>query len=335
MAQPGHSIDTSITKLLKGSGNGWKLSLFENQNKVEAYLCTSCNDVCCDAAELHCSVDHDEINVYCKECITSEISKNGGKCPIDSHTYPVIGANKFVRTRISKSIVYCPFSFNLNKHNDGQIGHNVVDTIGGFGVDEKEGMMPAAPAISSNHNGCKWKGKLIDLLKNHLVECVEKNDPSLLLKQKVAVLQLKNEMLQIENNQLKVNNKELKEKNSELQYKVTELIQNSQIGVFGANSALNKAKNEFNALNTKYKQLLTQQQINNNVNNNDNNNDAFAALSGAPRSKQKGGAEKPQEQSAVNDINNNDNDPFADLFGAVQPPKPQIVSDKFTVTEAD
>ena len=117
--------------LLKEDGKGWKMSLFEDD--VSKLLCAHCGSVPCNAAELGCDHDDDDILMYCHQCLRDVIQQNGGKCPLDGHSEPVISPSRASRRQISRSSVFCPYSRAYKQravridHGNGQI----VDTVGG------------------------------------------------------------------------------------------------------------------------------------------------------------------------------------------------------------
>lgn len=53
-------------------------------------LCANCNSVCCDAVELGCDHQDNEIFPYCNECLSELIKNSDGLCPIKKHTHPSI-----------------------------------------------------------------------------------------------------------------------------------------------------------------------------------------------------------------------------------------------------
>eukprot|EP01084_Bolivina_argentea_P297860 513226_1 len=212
-------VDKDVVSLLKIDDRGWNISLFEDKNRISASLCEYCKSVCCDAVELGCDHDDNEICSYCKECLIDLVKHNENKCPINQHDNPVISPVRSVRRQILKSLVICPYSIKYKqqqlKMNDKNNDGNVVDTIG---YDEKEGIAPQNNEDKNNKNieGCNWTGTLNDLITKHLSECVAKYEPSFTRMIKIKKLETENTKLkQIIDEQLVTNNK-LNKENQEL-----------------------------------------------------------------------------------------------------------------------
>eukprot|EP01084_Bolivina_argentea_P174940 302991_1 len=187
--------------LLKVNNKGWKVDLFKDQNAIIHDLCENCGSVCCDPVELGCDHKDDDIYLYCRQCLSQLIADNNGKCTVDGHSDPVIIASRATRKKISKAIVYCPYSIQYKTvikeviNNNG----NVIDTLG---ADEKEGVQPQLPLqnenkISLHKSACLWKGSLNDLINNHISECTKKHNPSFALN--IQIKELKQENILLEN----------------------------------------------------------------------------------------------------------------------------------------
>eukprot|EP01084_Bolivina_argentea_P276707 472205_1 len=186
MAQEQQKIDDGLLTILKVDQKGWKVSLFENQNKMkDDYLCGNCSSVCCDPVELGCDHDDNDICYYCDACLNQLITKNNGKCPINSHIDPIISKSRAARRNILRSVIFCPYSIQYKKLQSQQNNVNYAQFIDTVGSDEKEG-------IEINNTGCQWTGKLSDLLNcDHLQQCIKKYDP--LATQNISMNKLKNE----------------------------------------------------------------------------------------------------------------------------------------------
>eukprot|EP01084_Bolivina_argentea_P020490 38104_1 len=98
--------------LLQYEGKGWKIDLFVNDNVKNEYVCYYCENICKDAVELSCDIDHDDDNIqlYCQSCLISVISSNGNRCPIDNHQNPKYSSTRRIRAKINKAKVLCPNS---------------------------------------------------------------------------------------------------------------------------------------------------------------------------------------------------------------------------------
>eukprot|EP01083_Nonionella_stella_P134138 408125_1 len=187
---------TDILASLKTNNQGWSIGLFQDQHAVQSFVCFQCKCVCCDAVELGCDHDDDDIFLYCHSCLTQLVNQNDNKCPIDQHNDPTIIPNRTLRRQISKSMTYCPYSSayksdhpSSHKNDDN---NQIMDTLGGDG-DQKEGnpqVVPYSPPSSSH--GCQWQGTLNDLTQKHIVACMQKNDPSYSLRIKIKDLQQEN-----------------------------------------------------------------------------------------------------------------------------------------------
>mmetsp|Transcript_16539 Transcript_16539/g.26212 ORF Transcript_16539/g.26212 Transcript_16539/m.26212 type:complete len:542 (+) Transcript_16539:87-1712(+) len=195
------AVDEEVLSVLKVDGKGWNIQLFEDQSELKGCVCASCHGVCDNAAELDCDHDEDEeILAYCHSCLQRLIAENHGKCPINSHENPLIARSRTNRTRIAKLTAICPYSTHsrmqqpLRAQNHNDDNHGVQDTLGAAN-DEKEGAVAIPPPLAPQQPArpqqarCEWKGKLSDLIHEHITECVQRNDPVLLYKQQIKSLQ--------------------------------------------------------------------------------------------------------------------------------------------------
>eukprot|EP01084_Bolivina_argentea_P317628 550732_1 len=198
------SFDKEIISTLKIDDNGWNIQLFENQIKISGCVCCKCNCICCDAVELGCDHNDDDIFLYCDECLRHLVSETNNKCPIDGHDDPVIMPNRTLRRQISKAIVFCPYSVHYKTENNELMNKNgqMIDTLGQLGGDEKEGADANIP-LELNKDECVWKGTLSDLINTHISKCVEKNNPTFVLKKQMKELQKQNDDLVYQNTALK------------------------------------------------------------------------------------------------------------------------------------
>eukprot|EP01084_Bolivina_argentea_P109522 195788_1 len=212
-------VENEIISILKINGKGWNIKLFEDETKATTCLCASCDGVCCDAVELDCDHEDEDIYLYCKPCLSDLIKQNNNKCPINSHDNPAITSSRASRRQISKSLVICPYSSKYKSKQNVLVNDNnqqIVDTIGG---DEKEGIQYQNIEIYDNDHkniGCEWKGTLIDLINKHIIACSKIYNPSFTLNIRIKKLENENKIL----------NDIINDKENELQAKI--LIINQQ-----------------------------------------------------------------------------------------------------------
>ena len=81
-------VEKDIIDSLKVDGNGWSISLFDDQSKASMCVCDHCKSVCCDAVELACAHEEEHILLYCHKCLKQLIEDVDGNCPIDGHELP-------------------------------------------------------------------------------------------------------------------------------------------------------------------------------------------------------------------------------------------------------
>eukprot|EP01084_Bolivina_argentea_P020489 38098_1 len=224
--------------LLQNEGQGWKIDLFVNENVKAEYVCYVCHNICKDAVELSCDIDHDDDNIqlYCQTCLSSVISSNNNQCPIDNHKNPKYTSIRRIRAKINKSKVLCPNSSmyqqrQLNK--DYEKGNVVIDTL-----DEKEGLNNNNINVNDvKQKGCNFEGCLTDLIQ-HVAKCCETHLNSKemqaelikLLKKDIYELQKENKHIQntlmLQNeviNQLKKANVNMNEKYEQQTIRIDEL----------------------------------------------------------------------------------------------------------------
>eukprot|EP01083_Nonionella_stella_P181187 648142_1 len=103
-------LQAATTSLLKVDDYGWDIHLFADQHQISLCLCVHCNSVCCNAVELGCNHDYDDIRLHCKDCLQLLIQDSDGKCPINAHPNPSIHLNRAITGQIAKSLVICPYS---------------------------------------------------------------------------------------------------------------------------------------------------------------------------------------------------------------------------------
>eukprot|EP01084_Bolivina_argentea_P194533 333783_1 len=237
MSQPAQkSFNVDLLSLLKVNNKGWNIALFKDTNNVSDYLCAHCNSVCCDAVELGCDHDDNDIFLHCKQCLSDLIINNDNKCIINSHINPSLTSVRATRRTISKSAVVCPYSTQFKTRiNNTQI----MNTVGANTYDEKEGNQQFIIETQSEiNNKCQWEGTLIDLITQHICECSKKNDPTFALNLTIKKLQHENMDLKQEMSKLKntlnaqqqiiyQQQKELNDKNKE-NVTLTQILQQTQ-----------------------------------------------------------------------------------------------------------
>ncbi len=239
MAQQQHLVEERETiSLLKIDNQGWDIELFEEKDKISNdYLCEYCKCVCCDASELGCNHNDNQICLYCKNCLSYLINKNDGKCIINKHSNPIISPTRSTRRKIGNATINCPYSMkykhqNLNSKNNKN-NNEIIDTIG---MDEKEGVMPQQ---NNNIIGCEWIGSLNDLINtNHLKNCIKIYNPSFNYNINLKKLQKQINLLKNDN------------KNKEMQ------IQN----LINKNKQNNELKQQINLLKNENKNMKQQLQ---------------------------------------------------------------------------
>eukprot|EP01084_Bolivina_argentea_P284207 486998_1 len=240
--------ENELIKLFQINGKGWKLDLFENENQLTHVLCAHCSSICRDAVELGC--DHDDVDIFlhCNDCLSELICNNNTNCPINNHLNPIIIPSRSTRRLISKSILLCPFSIQYKqKNNNYNCDQQIIDTNNS---EQKEGLN------EQTIKGCKFKGTIDDLLKNHISQCIQIYNP--LYIQNIIVNKYKNKINQLQN------------KNNELHKaimshnKENEILNQRNIILENENSELNTViishKNEHKILSEQNKKL---QNVNN------------------------------------------------------------------------
>eukprot|EP01083_Nonionella_stella_P018944 52704_1 len=204
LAAPNEFVDksflrTAATTLLKVDNYGWNPLLFVDQHQISLCLCAHCNSICCNAAELGCEHDFQDIRLFCKDCLSNLIEDSDGKCPLNLHPNPSISLNRAIQRQISNSIAICPYSRTYKMRREAQNNNDdhaeVVDTLGNHS-DQKEGRLPNAS------NGCSWKGTLKDLIDNHMFECTKVNNPLLVSQTRVKELRDKYAKLNQKNHEM-------------------------------------------------------------------------------------------------------------------------------------
>eukprot|EP01084_Bolivina_argentea_P224192 379170_1 len=254
MAQPTEdSTKKELLSLLKIDEKGWNIALFENN--VKHCLCAHCGSVCCDAVELGCEHEEDDIFLYCKCCLSELIRDNDNKCMITSHINPPLIAARATRRQISKSTVMCLYSREYKLKN--AIKKNDVGQIIDTPTDEKEGHQ-SVPIKENENNICQWKGTLSDLINKHIFICAKKNDPTFILNMKI-------EMLKNENSQLKQQIKMLKNElniqqnqNNEQSLMIQNLTKSNEDGNKSADIKIRGFKNENIELKQEIQKLKNQ-----------------------------------------------------------------------------
>ena len=106
-----------LSTLIRVNNNGININYFKNPNAMTLFVCNNCNNVCYKASVLKCSSNHDDddIDSFCESCLNKLIEQNDGKCIIDNHPNPTIGAIKMYRKQISKQSILCPYSIEYRQ----------------------------------------------------------------------------------------------------------------------------------------------------------------------------------------------------------------------------
>eukprot|EP01084_Bolivina_argentea_P290225 498464_1 len=210
-----------ILSLIKVNDQGWNISLFED-NTISNELCNHCKSVCCDAVELGCDHIDENVYLYCSKCLYKLIENNDAKCPINSHSNPIVTHVRSVRRHILQSTVVCPYSFKY-KHKQQLKNDIYVHMIDTLPIAEKEGTEYKNDNEINDSNECKWKGTLNDLIKKHLPQCICNYDMPFTLNVKIKKLHQENNTLNkiIEDQKKQLNENiaminTLKQKNTEL-----------------------------------------------------------------------------------------------------------------------
>eukprot|EP01083_Nonionella_stella_P208330 756096_1 len=154
-------LKDSTISLLKIDDKGWNIGLFINNNQT--YECKECHNICCDAVELSCDHDDDEIDLYCEVCLNEAISSNNNACPINKTHNPSIQSNRSIRRQIMKLQVHCPESIEYQNRNNADPNNIICDTS-----DAKEGDYYKQ---NNNDTRCHWSGTLNELISDHITKC--------------------------------------------------------------------------------------------------------------------------------------------------------------------
>eukprot|EP01084_Bolivina_argentea_P103473 185333_1 len=170
----GSIFDQQIMSVLKVDNKGWNPEIFTNTNNT--LLCENCHLICCDAVELSCDHNDDDICSFCNVCLNRLIKDNNDKCPINSHENAIISPIRSLRRQIYKSLVICPYSVQYKQKINNE------DIIN----DQKEGEI-----MNNVINRCNFQGTFKELIENHIVICIQKYNP--LFKYINTINKLKNE----------------------------------------------------------------------------------------------------------------------------------------------
>eukprot|EP01084_Bolivina_argentea_P043534 80212_1 len=148
----------------------WKIDLFTNENVKHEYVCHDCDNICKDAVELSCDVEHDydSIQLYCENCLISIIAANNEQCPINNHSNPTYSALRRMRAKINNAKGFCPNSAEYEQSQLNKNNNLIMDT-----AEEKEGMNNK----NNKNNFCSFNGNLSELIA-HIPKCIEMNGNS-------------------------------------------------------------------------------------------------------------------------------------------------------------
>eukprot|EP01084_Bolivina_argentea_P075384 136667_1 len=111
-------LEEHVNEMLKIDGRGWNIALFEDTNKVSNCLCAHCGAVCCDAVELGCDHNDEDILLYCTKCLSELVKDNSNKCMLSGHDNPPLDSARSNRRQILKAIVVCPWSYAFKQRNN-------------------------------------------------------------------------------------------------------------------------------------------------------------------------------------------------------------------------
>ncbi|ETO02644.1 WD repeat-containing protein [Reticulomyxa filosa] len=142
---------------LSGCYNKEWISLTNELQSLNAFVCCLCNQIANNAVELQCDKHENAERVYLvgEECLQTYLKQNNGKCPIDQHEHCEYS---------KKLLVICPRYYDLN-----------------ICLQSNEGIKPGEKGeIEKNH--CDYKGKIKDV-KDHLNKScqlisIQQNDSS-------------------------------------------------------------------------------------------------------------------------------------------------------------
>ena len=159
--------ETLILQIVCNQGQGYKVELFQNQTKVNKFLCGICHNVCHEAVELQCvqcyNFDHDgeddsddiQDAFYCKQCLIEHLNTNNNTCPLNNnHSNCDWQDCEFVRDKIKDLKLQCPTQFiaDIRKKED-----NVQNN------EEKQD--------NNDNDNCSWIGKCRELLSHLENDC--------------------------------------------------------------------------------------------------------------------------------------------------------------------
>ncbi|ETO14609.1 hypothetical protein RFI_22763 [Reticulomyxa filosa] len=175
MSVPYYVPEDIFEPLTLDNKKGYPTQLFVNPATLQDFTCSLCSFVCRSAVVLNCNEDHngDDVSTFCEPCISTYLSTNGNKCPLNSsHKSVNFDPCVFVRRKIEQSKVYCPngtLSSNLNKSIQGEVqsqsGSSTVSfSMEGYSSDTKESKE------DSSQTTCRWTGTLKSL-EEHLINC--------------------------------------------------------------------------------------------------------------------------------------------------------------------
>ncbi|ETO08742.1 WD-40 repeat protein [Reticulomyxa filosa] len=131
--------------------------LTNEQQKLNTFVCSLCNQIANNAVELHCDEHENEEQAYLvgEECLQMYLKQNNGKCPIRQHDHCEFTKGKIARQQVSDLLVICPRQYDLKKKQSKE----------GINIGEKEEIENESNCNSTNQ--CNYKGKIKEL-KNHL-----------------------------------------------------------------------------------------------------------------------------------------------------------------------
>eukprot|EP01084_Bolivina_argentea_P014336 26771_1 len=246
---------------LQANEKGWDCKLFINIEKVDAFKCKKCQQICKNAVELGCDHDDNEIDLYCSICLKNIIKLNDNKCPINSkHINPQIQSNRSSRKQILNLKVMCPNSerYQIAIANDNIDDNNVYDTLS----DEKEGGLKNYNINKQNNDSCNWVGILNKLITEHLPKCKAMSKDIMIKNMDLMKEQI--DAILFDNNNLKKRVYDLEQKlsvnNTEIMLK--KLIQNESLNnnqkIHNLTKQVNTIQNAVVAKDKKINNLETQ-----------------------------------------------------------------------------
>eukprot|EP01083_Nonionella_stella_P048075 128738_1 len=87
---------------LKVNNKGWDIGIFRGQHLLKSCVCPQCHGACCEAVELGCDHDDNDIFLFCHLCLKQLVKDNDNKWPIDQHNEPIISCDKISSEKIAQ-----------------------------------------------------------------------------------------------------------------------------------------------------------------------------------------------------------------------------------------